>query len=93
MSHSPYHYLPGLLVKYAGATDTKGSRWIATLTRGIGAENRYRASVPYADGPDAAAAAVVARFNEVMGTAWRIDPTALSLDGTTTFAYGCLTAY
>jgi hypothetical protein len=93
MSHSPSQYLPGLLVKYAGATDTKGSRWIATLTRGVGAENRYRASVPYGDGPDAAAAAVVARFNEVMGTAWRIDPTALSLDGTTTFAYGCLTGY
>jgi hypothetical protein len=89
----PKNYVPGLVVRYGGPTDTKGSRWNATLTRGTGAVNRYRASVPYADGPDAAAAAVIVRFNEVNGTAWRTDPTAFSLDGTVTFAYGCLSGY
>ncbi len=86
---SPAAYVPGVLVRYLGATNSRGSRWQATLNRGAGAENRYRAAVPYADGPDAAAAAVVARFNECRDADWRILGAALSLDGGDTYAYPC----
>ena len=52
------HYLeaakPCALVRYAGATDTKGSRWLATLRRG--ADSVFRASVDYESGPLEAAA-------------------------------------
>ena len=40
-----------VIVKYKGATDTKGSQWIATLKRD---GRNLRASVPFADGPIAA---------------------------------------
>jgi hypothetical protein len=87
---SPEHYVPGLLVRYRGATDTRGSRWVATLTRGAGPDWKLSATVPYQSGPDAAAAAVVAQFNVKHSTSWRVDPTALSLDGGDLYAYGCL---
>lgn len=89
MSHSPASYTPGLIVRYLSPTDTKGSRWQATICRGQGAENRYRVTVPYEAGPDAAAAAVVARFNESMGADWHVSGAALSLDGGSTYAYPC----
>lgn len=87
MSHSPTAYIPGLTVTYVPPTDTRGSRWCATLTRGTGAANRFRVSIPYADGPDAAARAVVDRFNEAMGADWIIYGAALSLDGGNHYAY------
>lgn len=91
MNHAPFAYVPGVVVAYVPPTDTRCSGWRATLTRGTGATNRWRARVTYNDGPDAAAAAVVARFNETMGNAhgetWRVIGAALSLDGGGTFAY------
>ena len=91
MSHSPSAYVPGAIVTYVPPTDTRGSAWRATLTRGTGAVNRWRTRVPYNAGPDAAAASVVARFNETMGgahgDAWHVIGAALSLDGGTTYAY------
>lgn len=88
--HSPLVYVPAVVVAYVPPTDTRGSAWRATLTRGAGAANRWRVRVPYNDGPDAAAAAVIARFNETFPAdvdAWRIIGAALSLDGGETYAY------
>jgi hypothetical protein len=87
MNHAPIAYVPGLVVAYVPPTDTRGSRWRATLTRGTGAANRFRVSIPYADGPDAAARAVVDRFNEAMGADWIVYGAALSLDGGSHYAY------
>ena len=91
MNHAPSAYVPGIVVAYVPPTDTRASGWRATLTRGAGAVNRWRARVTYNDGPDAAAAAVVARFNEAFGNtngdAWRVLGATLSLDGGTMFAY------
>ena len=43
------------VVRYAGPTNTRGSRWIATITRGV--DCKWRASVSFADGPLVAAVA------------------------------------
>lgn len=48
------------VVKYHGPTNSRGSRWIATIRRG-GGEN-WRASVPFQDGPLVAAVAAAAKF-------------------------------
>jgi hypothetical protein len=88
-SDSPAAYVPSAVVAYQGPTDRRGSRWVATITRGQGSVNRFRVAVPYEQGPDAAAAAVVARFNECMGAEWRVTGPALSLDGGTRYAYPC----
>lgn len=89
--HSPFRYVPGAIVKYRGATDTRGSRWVATIRRGQTRADVVRATVPYADGPDAAAAAVVDRFNDRMGNdgadSWRVLGAAQSVDGGDTYAY------
>lgn len=89
--HSPFRYVPGAIVKYRGATDTRGSQWIATIRRGQTRADVVRATVPYADGPDAAAVAVVARFNDRMGNdgadSWRVLGAAQSVDGGDTYAY------
>jgi len=87
MTHSPSAYIPGAVVQYVGATNTRGSRWRASIRRGVGADNVWRASVPYADGPDAAASAVVDAFNAAMGADWRVSGAALSLDGGNLYAY------
>jgi hypothetical protein len=89
MTHSPANYRPGLTVRYLSATDTKGSRWSASLIRGNDPEYRVRTTVPYQDGPDAAAQAVVEKFNTHHGTAWVVDPSAISLDGGDQYVYGC----
>ena len=91
MTHSPTNYRPGITVKYLGPTDNKCSRWSASLIRGTEPEHRLRAIVTYQKGPDAAALAVVEKFNAVNGTAWTVDPMALSMDGGNTYAYSCLT--
>lgn len=41
------------VVRYHGPTDTKGSRWIATITRGI--DLVWRGTVCFTDGPIEAA--------------------------------------
>ena len=91
MNHAPSAYVPAVAVAYMPPTDTRGSQWRATLTRGTGDANRWRARVPYNAGPDAAAAAVVARFNETMGNdhgdAWHVFGAALSLDSGSAYAY------
>lgn len=85
--HSPFRYVPSCVVEYCGATNTRGSVWRATITRGSAPADRFRVSVPYADGPDAAAAAVVDRFNRAMDADWRLIGAALSLDGGNIYAY------
>ena len=85
--HSPFRYVPGCTVTYSGATDTRGSRWVAVIKGGTTAADRFRVAVPYADGPDAAARAVVERFNRAMGADWRLIGAALSLDGGNAYAY------
>lgn len=87
MSHSPSAYVPGAVVRYAGPTDTRCSQWIATIARGTTAADKVRASVPYNDGPDAAVAVAVRRFNAKLDADWRVLGPALSLDGGTTYAY------
>jgi hypothetical protein len=84
---SPNTYVPGAVVEYRGATDTRGSLWVATIRRGNTAADRFCAAVPFADGPDAAARAVVDRFNRVMDADWRLIGAALSLDGGDRYAY------
>jgi hypothetical protein len=91
MNHAPSTYVPGIVVAYVPPTNTRCSQWRATLTRGTGAADRWRARVTYNDGPDAAAAAVVARFNEATGNqhgdTWCVLGAALSLDGGSAYAY------
>jgi hypothetical protein len=41
------------VVRYAGATDTRGSRWLATIKRDN--DNAWRASATYQEGPITAA--------------------------------------
>ena len=85
--HSPETYVPGAVVEYCGATDTRGSAWRATITRGNTAADRFRATVSYAEGPDAAARAVVDRFNRALNADWQLIGAALSLNGGDRFAY------
>ena len=85
--HSPNTYVPGAVVDYCGATDRRGSVWRATITRGNTTADRFRAVVPYADGPDAAARAVVDRFNRALDADWQLIGAALSLDGGNRYAY------
>lgn len=85
--HAPFRYVPGCVVEYHGATNTRGSRWIATVTRGHDWADRFRAAVPYESGPDAAALAAVERFNAAMGADWQLIGAALSLNGGNHYAY------
>ena len=82
---APSRYVPGVVVRYLGATDTKGSRWSASLDRG--GEHKWRAGVPYQDGPDAAVAAVLLKANAALGVSWSIQGPALTLNGGGIFAY------
>ena len=91
MSHSPFRYVPGCAVEYRGATARGGSQWVAVIRRGRDRGDCYRAAVPYADGPDAAARAAVARFNDAMANdgpdRWELLGAALSMDGGDRYAY------
>ena len=50
-------------VKYQGATDTKGARWVATYRRS--ADQTFRAVLPYeSDSGRAAATACLAKVND-----------------------------
>lgn len=84
---SPFRYVPGLTVEYRGATDTRGSVWVGVIRRGRQRGDVFRASVPYNDGPDAAARAAVDRFNAAMAADWRIIGAALSMNGGDVYAY------
>jgi hypothetical protein len=94
MTSSPERYVPGCLVRYRPPTDTRGGRWLAVIKRGNQPGDRFAASVPFHDGPDAAAAAAVAKFNQCMpgvvkreGAGWIVLGAALSLDGGDSYAY------
>ena len=84
---TPFRYVPGCSVEYRGPTETRGSRWVAVIRRGRDRSDCYRATVPFNDGPDAAARAVVDRFNAAMESDWVLLGAALSMDGGDRYAY------
>ena len=81
MTDSPKSSLPGAIVKYAGPTNCRGSRWLATINRGNEPHHKFRASVPFEQGPDAAAAAVTAKAAKYFEANWQLVFPAISLDG------------
>jgi len=91
MSLSPANYVPGCSVEFRGPTNTRGSQWVAVIRRGRNRSDCYRAAVPFADGPDAAARAAVEKFNKYpdgLGEAcWQVIGPALSMDGGDRYAY------
>jgi len=68
------------VVKYLGPTNTRGSRWSATIQRD--SECTWRASVTFADGPIAAALAAAAKG----GVNWQ--PTSCHTINQDTYAIG-----
>jgi hypothetical protein len=92
MAYSPSAYVPGATVEFKVRANG-AAVWTATITRGTGAINRYRANVPSAEGPDAAVTAVVERFNSVHDSTWIVLGPALSLDGGNRYAYPVGPAY
>ena len=97
MSHSPFRYVPGCAVEYRGATERRGSAWVATIRRGHERRDCYRAAVPSPDGPDAAARAALARFNAALNAdgfdSWVLLGAALSMNGGNLYAYPVGPAY
>ena len=91
MSSAPFRYVPGCSVEYRGPTSARGSRWVAVIRRGRQRSDCYRASVSFADGPDAAARAAVDRLNaELFADGldhWQVLGAALSMNGGDTYAY------
>lgn len=88
MTSQPSKYVPGCLVRYRPPTNSSGGAWLAVIKRGNQSHHRYAVRVPFHDGPDAAAAAVVERFNRSMPrTEWIVLGAALSLDGGDSYAY------
>lgn len=88
MSSHPSRYVPGCLVRYRPPTNSSGSAWLAVIKRGNMAHERLSVRVPFHDGPDAAAEAAVAKFNQsIPDTEWLVLGAALSLDGGETYAY------
>jgi hypothetical protein len=92
MAYSPSAYVPGAIVEFKVRANG-AAVWTATINRGAGSLNRYRAYVPSADGPDAAVTAVVDRFNSVNDSTWIVLGPALSLDGGNRYAYPVGPAY
>jgi len=91
MSHYPFRYVPGCSVEYRGPTEHRVSQWVAVIRRGRKRSDCYRAAVPFADGPDAAAHAAVERFNadlvpDGLGR-WQVIGAALSMDGGHRYSY------
>lgn len=84
---SPFRYVPGCSVDYRGPTDTRGSVWVAVIRRGRDRSDCYRATVPFNDGPDAAARAAVDRFNSATESEWILLGAALSMDGGDRYSY------
>ena len=90
MSEFPFRYVPGCSVEYRGPTDADGAVWAAVIRRGRDRCDQYRAAVPFADGPDAAAWAAVALFNADLPDPvdrWQVLGAALSMDGGDRYAY------
>lgn len=87
MNNAPFNALSGVLVEYRRPTNRNVARWRATITRGSGAANRWRQSVPYADGPDAAVRALLEHLRESEGLLWTIKGTPLSLGNGDVYAY------
>ena len=83
----PFLYVPGCAVEYRGPTGRRGSVWAAVIRRGRDRGDHYRVTVPFADGPDAAAWAAVALFNaegltnRPRSEHWQVLGAALSMDG------------
>ena len=91
MPEFPAHYVPGCSVEYRGPTARRGSVWAAVIRRGRDRSDCYRATVPFNDGPDAAARAAVDLFNaelvpDGLGR-WQVLGAALSIDGGDRYAY------
>ena len=84
---SPSRYVPGCVVKYHGPTDTKGSRWTATIRRGSQRQDVFRASVSFNEGPDAAVQAAVDKFNQKMESDWVVLSFPHSIDGGNIYSY------
>lgn len=72
---------PAVVVRYGCDSHGRG-QWVATLKRGP-RERAARLAVPAHHGPDAAAAALIAR----QGLPWRLLPAPGSLDGGESYAY------
>ena len=92
MSQFPFRYVPGCFVEYRGPTNTRGSVWAAVIRRGRDRSDCYRATVPFADGPDAAAWAAVDRLNadfcaQWPRPRWQVLGAALSMDGGDRYSY------
>ena len=93
MSSHPFRYVPGCSVEYRGPTNTQGGKWAAVIKRGRDRADQYRVNVPFADGPDAAARAAVARLNDELledrprAENWVVLGAALSMDGGDRFTY------
>ena len=88
MTFHPSSYVPGCLVRYRPPTNSSGQAWLAVIKTGSKPGDRFAARVPFHHGPDAAAAAAVARFNQSMPrTDWIVLGAALSLDGGDSYAY------
>jgi hypothetical protein len=92
MTYSPSTYVPGAIVEFKVRANG-AAVWTATVNRGPGAINRYRAYVPSIEGPDAAVVKVLNRFNETMDADWIVLGPALSLDGGNRYAYPVGPAY
>ena len=90
---SPFRYVPGCSVEYRGPTNTLGGRWVAVIRRGRDRGDCYRVTLPFADGPDAAAWAAVALFNaegltdRPRSEHWQVLGAALSMDGGDRYTY------
>lgn len=95
MTSSPARYVPGCLVRYRPPTNSSGGAWLAVIKRGNQPGDRFTVRVPFHDGPDVAAAAAVAKFNQSMidgnqcrrHMEWIVLGAALSLDGGDSYAY------
>ena len=93
MPEFPFRYVPGCAVEYRGPTHTLGGRWVAVIRRGRDRSDQYRATVSFADGPDAAAWAAVDRINAELFAdsrledAWQVLGAALSMDGGDRYSY------
>ena len=91
MPEFPFRYVPGCAVEYRGPTNSRGSVWAAVIRRGRDRSDCYRATVPFADGPDAAAWAAVDRINADLAAdglgPWHVIGAALSMDGGDRYSY------
>ena len=85
---SPSRYVPGCVVEYCGPTKTKVSRWTATIRRSRWQrQDVFKASVPFDEGPEAAAQAAVNKINQKMEFDWVVLSFPQLIDGGETYSY------